>query len=603
VTESAAICARIREQLDHGAPWDACDSFREAVADRLDDAELVYLGALAHARAGATHEARALLDRAKGTALPPARQIDILSLRGRLWKDALHRAPERPDAATIAARARDEYLAAYAIASDPYPGVNAATLSMVLGDCKTAQEIAAKIDAGFAGAHKPRSPWDLATAGEAQLLLGQHERARDSYAAAYASMGSDAGSVASMRRQLRLLARVLPDAATLLQVLRASDVVAVSGHMIDAPGRAQPRFPPALETAVEAAIREHLRGLDAPTLYTSAASGSDLIAIEQALALGAEVNVVLPFDRDDFVRVSVAPAGTWWVPRFERALDKAQRVIVATGESYLGDDALFEHAALQVEGLARLRAAQLEASPTLVCVMDATQPGGVGGTRASYDRWNRNVGPPHVIDLSALRASHGVGRPSPTSFSAPSAVSNASNRTLKTMLFADVAGYSKLPDARVSRFQQRFWATTAREIEALPAKPLLANTWGDALYLVFESPQGGADFALQLLDAMGAPEWDDVGLPGERRIRIALHTGAVFHSFDPVQGRDNYFGSAVNLAARIEPITPPGTVYASEAFAASLAATGADGCALEYTGALPLAKGYGESRIFRLERR
>jgi class 3 adenylate cyclase len=77
----------------------------------------------------------------------------------------------------------------------------------------------------------------------------------------------------------------------------------------------------------------------------------------------------------------------------------------------------------------------------------------------------------------------------------------------------------------------------------------------------------------------------------------------VFCGFDPIMGRDNYFGSSVTKAARIEPITPPGMVYVSEAFAATLAATGLSDFALEYVGRLALAKGYGESRIYRLERR
>jgi len=49
-------------------------------------------------------------------------------------------------------------------------------------------------------------------------------------------------------------------------------------------------------------------------------------------------------------------------------------------------------------------------------------------------------------------------------------------------------------------------------------------------------------------------------------------------------------------------VTPPGMIYASEAFAATLAATGQRGFALEYIGKLALAKGYGESRIYRVER-
>jgi class 3 adenylate cyclase len=77
----------------------------------------------------------------------------------------------------------------------------------------------------------------------------------------------------------------------------------------------------------------------------------------------------------------------------------------------------------------------------------------------------------------------------------------------------------------------------------------------------------------------------------------------VFCAFDPIMGRDSYFGSSVTRTARIEPVTPPGMVYASEAFAATLVATGQDDYALEYVGRLALAKSYGESRIYRLDRR
>jgi len=80
-----------------------------------------------------------------------------------------------------------------------------------------------------------------------------------------------------------------------------------------------------------------------------------------------------------------------------------------------------------------------------------------------------------------------------------------------------------------------------------------------------------------------------------------LHAGPVFCGFDPIMGRDSYFGSSVTKTARIEPVTPTGMVYASEAFAATLVATGKDDFALEYIGRLALAKGYGESRLYRLD--
>jgi class 3 adenylate cyclase len=171
------------------------------------------------------------------------------------------------------------------------------------------------------------------------------------------------------------------------------------------------------------------------------------------------------------------------------------------------------------------------------------------------------------------------------------------------MLFADFTGFSRVHDAMAPSFQESFWKIAAGQIEASVVKPLLASTWGDALYVVFDTPRNGAEFALSFLESMLEVDWMELGLSDATPIRIALHAGAVFRGFDPIIGRDNYFGSSVTKAARIEPVTPPGMVYSSEAFAATLAATGHDEFVFEYMGRLALAKGFGESRIYRLERR
>lgn len=603
--DATAARARIRAHLDHGAPWDACDAFREASSQFADDAGLLYLGALAHARAGATHEAHPLLERAAEATSDPALLTEILSLRGRLWKDGF----ERTRLPRLAERARREYLAAYAIAHDAFPGINAATLALLQGDAEAARELAQAILRTLDARTSAPNAWDQATAGEARLLLGELDRAATHYAAAWEQAAQDAGSVASMRRQLNLLARVLPDARALLPLLPVPDVVAFAGHMIDAPDRAAPRFPAALEAAVAAALRSRLESMRSPILYTSAACGADLICIEQAQACGAEVNVVLPFDRDDFVRTSVAPGGEGWPARFEAALARAARVIMATEEGHLGDDALFDHAARLVDGLALLRATQLATVPSLLCVIDPAAGGDVGGTQASFDRWRRRDGIVHAIDLRALRGAAAVDAPS-SAAEAPAAApamptvpATRAQRSIKTMLFADFAGYSRLHDAYAPLFQSQFLAIGAAQIEAASVKPLEAKTWGDGLYLVFDSEVAAAEFALGFLERMLAVDWTATRLPSSSQIRVALHAGPVFRAFDPVMGRESFFGANVTRAARIEPVTPPGMIYASEAFAAILAAEGDDRCALEYVGRLPLAKGYGASRLYRLERR
>ena len=609
---------RILKHLEQGAPWDACDASREAIQAHPADAEILYWGALAHARSGAVHEAHALLDRAQAAGPSTFRVSEIRSLRGRLWKDAYHRAPGHREAATLLRRARDEYLAAYALDRDTFPGINAATLSRLLGDRDQAETLAHKVAARLAAQPAPRNFWDLATAGESQLLLGQYEQARDSYAAAYTAAKGDAGSVATMRRQIHLLAHVLPEAAAVADVVPVPDVIAFAGHMIDAPGRAVPRFPPALVPEVETAIRERFGALHHPIVYASAACGADLIFIQAALDRGAEVNVVLPFDRQDFVRTSVAVGGVGWVERFDAALARATRVIMATEENHLGDDVLFDHASMLLEGLTCLRAAQLETAPALLCVIDAASDGRVGGTHATFERWRRNVGEPQVIDLSELRRAAsrqgastvgaarrectGTAPPPKGSIQAPTGKGRP-QRTLKTLLFADFAGFSRVHDELAPLFQERFFRIAADEIEASSVKPRMASTWGDALYVVFDTADQGTDFALGFLDRMRAADWASLGLPDSSQIRIALHAGPVFCGFDPIMHRDNYYGSSVNKAARIEPVTPPGMVYASEAFAASLAATGQTAYSVEYVGRLALAKGYGESRIYRIERR
>ena len=619
----AKACVRIRRHLEQGAPWDACDVFREEAANFPRDPELLYLGALAHARAGASLRARVLLDEAQASA-GDARHllVDILSLRGRLCKDEFHRAPDALGASALAERARQEYLAAYALDGDPYPGINAATLSLLLGDSGAAKTLAREVVAKLGKQPAPLSCWDHAALGEAQLVLGDFEQATQSYASGCAQIPGDAGSVATMRRQLHLLARVIPEAVDALRQLPAPDVVAFAGHLIDAPGRAVPRFPPALAPEVEAAMREQLAGLHTPIIYASAACGADLMFVELALEAGSEVNVVLPFDREDFVRTSVAVGGDGWVERFDAALARASRVIMATDEGYLGDDVLFEHAAMLLEGFAILRARQLQTTPSLYCVIDPASAGGVGGTQASFERWKSRVGPPRVLDLRELRAklasggagaTRGVQRP--TTVAAAPSLSEARaglaasilpprpQRSLKTLLFADFTGFSRVHDAVAPLFQESFWRIAAGQIEAAPVKPLMASTWGDALYVVFDAPRAAAAFALSFLESMLEVDWMAIGLSDASPIRISLHAGPVFCGFDPIMGRDNYFGSSVTKAARIEPVTPPGLVYTSEAFAATLAATGCDEYALEYMGRLALAKGYGESRIYRLGRR
>ena len=609
--DRATALEQIRSLLLKGAPWDASDAFREAVAHHGDDAELLYWGALAHARSGATREARSLLERiGQARSVTPAIRRESLCLSGRLWKDRIdpRRTPgaNGPDEAIVHARA--DYLAAYAIDHDCYPGTNAATLSMLLGERAMALELARTLVAQLADRTDTLTPWEEATLGEACLLLGDLDAARTHYTRAHASAPDALGNIASMRRQLALLAAVLPEASTLLDAVPQAPVLLFAGHMIDRPGAKRIRFPAALEPFVAEALAAALAHRQRPVVYTSAACGGDLLFIEAALAVDAELNIVLPFDRDDFVEASVAIAGSAWVDRFDRALARATRIVYATEERYLGDDVLFEHAQYLVEGLAALRAAQLQTSPKMLCLLDEDAASGVGGTRDAHQRWTQRRGPPEVIELGAMRRRFAsVLAAAPSSDASTPALTEAPfadrpRRTLKVMLFADVAGFGRVHDAHAPLFHARFLSMVAGQLERCPRPPLEMNTWGDALYVVFDAAEDGVEFALGLVERMDAVDWLAAGLPASSQIRVALHAGPVFCGYDPIIGRDNYFGTSVVKTARIEPITPPGVVYASESFVATLASSDLSRHACEYVGELQLAKNHGPSRIYRLER-
>jgi class 3 adenylate cyclase len=123
--------------------------------------------------------------------------------------------------------------------------------------------------------------------------------------------------------------------------------------------------------------------------------------------------------------------------------------------------------------------------------------------------------------------------------------------------------------------------------------PVMKNTWGDGLYFVFNGVRDAGRFALELCDRVASTDWTEKGLPKDLNLRIALHAGPVYSCIDPVTRQPNYIGTHVSRAARIEPITPPGQVYASQAFAALASAQHVTEFTCDYVGQTPLAKGYG----------
>ena len=92
-----------------------------------------------------------------------------------------------------------------------------------------------------------------------------------------------------------------------------------SGHMIDAPDRAAPRFPAYRESVAAQAIAKTLTKFDAGPRdlgICGGACGGDLLFAEACIARGMTLELYIPFDEVTFLSKSVDFADENWHDRF-----------------------------------------------------------------------------------------------------------------------------------------------------------------------------------------------------------------------------------------------------------------------------------------------
>ena len=539
-----------------------------AVGAYPDDLPLMYFRALALVRSGnPTRASDFVQEMLKRNDLPPNILRDTLSLAGRIRKDMAGRASDK---AVRTARFREAfqwYKQAFDLGDDTFPGINAATLALLSGDGEQSRAIASRVRdlvlAKLTKAEKDEKSWLLATLGEAYLLLGDNTAAKGRYSQAV-SIARDAhndGDIAAMLRQLRLLRDYLPIGEDLLGLFRLGPIVVFAGHGLDWPGDPV-RFPadPALEAAVREAVKNELEALETTIGYCSPGCGSDILFGELMRERNAELHVVLPFAENDFriERVTYGlPEFGPWQKRYEE-LSGHLRVTqhFATTEEFLNDQVLYDFAGAFMQGLALTRADQVGVDAIALVVHDPGPYPGPRGLETFMENWKKTKRELRVIDLAALRDRVPL---TAAPLRNPQEQPRPRNkpRIVQTMLFADLAGFSSMPESKVPLFFSEFLDVVTEELESIPPT-LFQNTWGDGLYLVFGDVVTCAGFAFRLLERLRAFDFDSFGFAKDAKkkpgVRIGLHTGPVFKHFDAIIGRNNYFGSHVSRAARIEPV-------------------------------------------------
>jgi class 3 adenylate cyclase len=279
-------------------------------------------------------------------------------------------------------------------------------------------------------------------------------------------------------------------------------------------------------------------------------------------------------------------------------MDGAYEVIEASRHQPVPDSLSYQYAQEVMAGLACMKADFLGLDLRPIAVWDGQPGDGFGGTADFVSLWQQRGHEVDIIGLgqgtSPMKAEQRSSGPR-TRFRFGS-----QEQHLKAMLFADVRHFSRLTEAQLPLFVEKFMGTASAVIARSAHRPVVINTWGDEFYMVFDTIEDAGMLALELRTALCPPpqgdaRWETAGLPAELSVRFAVHAGPVFAIADPVVRHLSFTGRHTTQTARLEPVTKPGEIFATREFAALAHLQGIRGFTCVYLGRTDLAKGYHEN--------
>lgn len=590
--EQKQIVSRVKQAMRNGEYLRAYDSALVGLEDTPDNNELHYFAVLALARTGATDQAQARYTQFK---LDRINNIDYAALGARLVKDkALVSHPTKKPSRFTAAAKLYEAVFEQTDHKEFYPAINAATTYFLAGETKRADALARTV-LSLCQETEP-SYWRYASEAEAHLLIGNIDLAVRALESSNEYADDNLAAMGATKKQLALICN---DSAV-LDTLRIPRVVHFAGHIVSQANKLG-RFPASMEGEIKQKIGDLVELLDVGIGYGSLAAGADILFAESILQRGGELHITLPFNLDEFKKVSVECSGEHWLARFDSCWEQASSKSFSSEGSYRGDNTLFNYCSLYSMGRACLKQQHLGASLSQLLVWDEEVTSTVAGTYSDYKIWTDLGYESHIVSL----ATNSRAISSNTTTSSEHSEPDENVKQLHAILFGDIRGFSSLADSKLPIFVNEIMGCLAKVLDSTNAEHngnavLMANTWGDGLFIILRDVEVAAQCAIRMQQALKDLELDDVELQEKAELRLGIHFGPIYEIKDPVTKRENFFGEHVNRAARIEPITPPRQVYVTESFAAQLALTHGANYKTEYVGYMPMAKNYGDLPMYLL---
>lgn len=542
-TESAAV-EEVRNRLRAGNPLSASDAAARAIEKSDDSAPVRYWYLLSLAASGATSRALRRYDE-----LVPAeaeRNEDWRALKGRLHKDLAFAGIDTTRNLRLAAR---HYADAFAHSSGIFSGINAASLCLLAGQrslaLRLARDIREMTRVPPAKADERELYYFWASAAEASAVLGDLPACAEALSAADPMLRGDLMTRSRTREQIRRILEARKASTRIVDTLAMPQIYVLEAEAL--------RQVPALPESLAAQIKDSPVYVMLGERMNFRDAGTD--PLNRLFAAGARINLVHP--GTPHLRVATA------------LRERVEHITQITG--FLGDETQWRQRCAQrlMNGLARLNAQRLGVGVRALTIRE--------GARGRH--W--------VVD----------NEPHPPAPRPPA------RRCMVGLVFTDMVGFSVLDDDEILAYWTIVVPALEKCLRPYAKRILLQRTWGDALHLVTADALSSAQVADALLQAVTALRSRLPGRLAKLEIRVGVHFAPAWRGDDAVQDARTYYGSQLSFAARVEPVTPPGTAYVTEACAAELAASGSDAFRVEYAGEVPLAKRYGTFRLYSLHRR
>jgi tetratricopeptide (TPR) repeat protein len=574
------------------------ESFLEEKKDQLDiKTRRVFQQqtALALARAGFTNKARTLLDELR---VSGAVDSETLGLLGSVYKALWGKTPISEEKTNLLKTSRDFYRLGFQNAKDTYCGINAATLSIMLDDAETAKSLA---ESTLELVPPNDDYWDLATAAEANLILGRLNQAREIYARASAVAGERWADIATTRKQCRQLCFKMQGRRELLDdCFPAGSVGFFAGHMIDASDRAVPRFPNAAIPGVEERIRNWLTANSVRFSYSSAACGGDILFLEIALSLGVETHILLPFARDYFIRTSVLPGGEEWLERFEKVMESAASLTVLNESMPDYHPSSYDFTNQMISARAAARAAVYDLPLLGLALWNGQLGDAAGGTASAVAYWARGKVPISIIHPTDPKLDGRydgeqppIEKPFPRIYTAdPVGIQTA----VVSLLLLRITGYQSI---REKDFRYIF-----QQLLGAISQAMAQNGWFPARYgfggqylFVWDSVRDAGMAATEFMSLLQAGKRE---CPVEIDFSLTLHTTPIQIMVNPILNQYAHEGAAVSMLESLSEKLSSGIIYATETFASLVAFEKIRDFSCEYSGTVGASKESSGLRVYQV---